>query len=469
MSISSRTIRLAVAIAAALTLSISVVAVEKRKPIKPGWNLFSPAQDIEMGKEAAAQVEKEVALVDDKQLAAYVEGIGRKLASRSQAPDYPYSFKVVAEDSINAFALPGGPIYIHSGLISVADNEAQVAGVMAHEVGHVALRHGTARVTKAYAFQIPLMIAGGALQKKGGIIGALAPLGLGFGVNSLMLKNSRGAEKQADIVGARMMAEAGYDAVEMARFFEKLEGERAKKPGFLEKMLSDHPSPGNRVEYVSEEVVGYGGRGVKTTPEFETMKRRAAAIKRPKAKEAEPSAVGTSATPSRGRPSRGAADASRIRYKTFRGADFRIIHPNTWKAYAAPNKESLTAVPADGLVEIQEGRPPALARGLLAGFFQSERSTVRAKTNELINDLRASNGELNAISGQRTSVRIDRKSGESVHFDGPSPLPNERELVWLITVDQPDGLFYALMVSAESDGAFFKPQFERIVDSIRLN
>ena len=468
MRVSSPANWFAVAIVATLALSIPSVAVEKRKPIKPGWNLFSSAQDIEMGKEAAAEIEKEVSIVDDAQLSAYVDGIGKKLAGHSQAPDYPYSFKVVAEDSINAFALPGGPIYIHSGLISVADNEAQVAGVMAHEVGHVALRHGTARVTKAYAFQIPLMIAGGALEEKGGLLGALAPLGLGFGINSLMLKNSRGAEKQADIVGARMMADAGYDAVEMARFFEKLESEGAKKPGFLEKMFADHPSPGNRVEYVSEEVAGYGGRGVKTTPEFETMKRRAAAIKPPKAKEAE-TAGDAAVMPSRGRPTRSAQDAQKMRYKTFRGANFRIVHPSTWKAYAADNKESLTAVPEDGLVEVQPGRPAALARGLLVGFFQSERQNVSAKTNELINSLRASNGELNQISGKRTSLQVARKSGQSVYLDGPSPLPNERELVWLVTADQPAGLFYVVMISTESEYDYFRPQFERIVDSIRLN
>ena len=173
--------------------------------------------------------------------------------------------------------------------------------------------------------------------------------------------------------------------------------------------------------------------------------------------------------PSRGRPTRGAQDAQKMRYKTFRGARFRIVHPSTWKAYAAVNKESLTAVPEDGLVEIQPGRPAALARGLLVGFFQSERPNVSAKTNELINSLRASNGELNQISGKRTSVQIARKSGQSVYLDGPSPLPNERELVWLVTADQPEGLFYVLMISTESEYDYFKPQFERIVDSIRLN
>ena len=170
-------------------------------------------------------------------------------------------------------------------------------------------------------------------------------------------------------------------------------------------MFADHPSPGNRVEYVSEEVADYGGRGVKTTPEFETMKRRAAAIKPPKAKEPE-TAGDAAAVPSRGRPTRSAQDAQKMRYKTFRGANFRIVHPSTWKAYAAANKESLTAVPEDGLVEIQPGRPAALARGLLVGFFQSERPNVSAKTNELINSLRASNSELNQISGKRTSVQV---------------------------------------------------------------
>ena len=257
-----------------------------QKRIRPGFNLFSPAQDIQLGKETSAEIEKQVSVVKDKKLTAYVAKIGQRLAAVAQGEKYPYSFKIVADPSINAFALPGGPIYVHTGLITAADNEAQLAGVLAHEEAHVALRHSTNRATKAQIFQIPLVLAGGMLEKKGGILAALSQIGIGFGVNSIFMKYSRNAEKQADIVGARMMAEVGYDAVEMAAFFQKLEETGgARGPQFF----SDHPNPGNRVRYISEEVellpkrsYTKGSAGL-----FRAMKARAAKIKAPPKKKAD--------------------------------------------------------------------------------------------------------------------------------------------------------------------------------------
>ena len=196
------------------------------KEIKPGWNLFRPAQDVQLGKEASQEIEQQVEIVNDERLTKYVAGIGKRLADVAPGEKYPYSFKVVADPSINAFALPGGPMYVHSGLISAADNEAQLAGVLAHEVSHVALRHSTNQASKAYAFQIPIVLATGMLGNKSGLLGALSQIGIGFGLNSLFLKYSRNAEKDADILGARMLAQAGYDPIEMARFFEKLQGGR---------------------------------------------------------------------------------------------------------------------------------------------------------------------------------------------------------------------------------------------------
>ena len=197
------------------------------------------------------------------------------MADAAQGEEYPYSFKVVADPSINAFALPGGPIYVNTGLISAADNEAQLAGVLAHEVSHVALRHSTNRASKAYAFQIPLVLAAGTIQRKGGLLGALSGIGLNFGLHSLFLRYSRNAEKDADILGARMLSEVGYEPVEMANFFEKLEQQSGGHGG--PQFFSDHPNPGNRVRYVTAEVrdlpVRRYTRG--DTKHFREMKARA--------------------------------------------------------------------------------------------------------------------------------------------------------------------------------------------------
>ena len=229
-----------------------VLAVQSapRPKLKPGFNLFSKQQDIQLGREAAAEISQQLTLVQNPELAGYLSNLGRKLASQPEAGDYPYTFALVHEKSINAFALPGGPTFVHSGLILAADNEAEVAGVMAHEISHVALRHGTHQVTKALAIQIAAGLLAGAVGDES-LWRQLVQAGVGFGAGSLLLKYSRDAEMQADLLGAHIMAGAGYNPVEMARFFEKLQSEGGSRgPQFF----SDHPKPGNRVKYVEDEV-----------------------------------------------------------------------------------------------------------------------------------------------------------------------------------------------------------------------
>jgi predicted Zn-dependent protease len=166
------------------------------------------------------------------------------------ASDFPYTFKVVADDTVNAFALPGGPMFIHTGLILAVDNDAQLAGVMAHEISHVALRHGTNQVSKANLIQLPGMLA--TQGSGGGLIGPLAKAGVGIGANSVLLKFSRAAEAQADYNGTLIMSDAGYNPIEMARFFEKLEAERGNSQSKITTWFSSHPSPGDRTRAVQD-------------------------------------------------------------------------------------------------------------------------------------------------------------------------------------------------------------------------
>ena len=228
-------------------LSLILVAVcvtfAQIRPPKPGFNLFSKEQDIQLGKEAAAEVEKQFRVVDDRELTAYVNNVGKRLVKSPHAGDFPYSFKVVADDSINAFALPGGPMYIHTGLIKAADNEGQLAGVMGHEIAHIALRHGTNQATKANLIQLPALLAAGAAGN--GMLGQLAQIGIGVGANSVLLKFSRSAESQADYTGTLILHDAGYNPIEAARFFEKLEALGGQRSGVAQ-FFSSHPNPGNR-------------------------------------------------------------------------------------------------------------------------------------------------------------------------------------------------------------------------------
>lgn len=238
----------------ALGLLLITAACASRRagePLKPGFNLYSKEQDVQIGREAAAQVNQQYQVVQNSWLQGYIDRIGQRLATTPAAGQsgFPFSFTLLNADEINAFALPGGPTYVFSGLIKAADNEAELAGVLAHEMAHVILRHGTNQVSKATLIQVPAEVAGAAIGQS--TLGQVVQLGMGVGLNGLFLSYSREAENQADALGARIMAEAGYNPIEMANFFEKLQARGG--PG-VPQFLSSHPNPGNRVKAVEAEI-----------------------------------------------------------------------------------------------------------------------------------------------------------------------------------------------------------------------
>jgi predicted Zn-dependent protease len=248
-------------LAALLTLAWTLAAAPlsqgaDRTQLKPGWNLFTPEQDIELGREASKKVEQQLRMLNDPRVDKYLNELGRKLAAHAPGYKYPYQFKCVNDEAINAFALPGGFIYINRGAIEAADDEAQLAGVMAHEISHVALRHGTNQATKSFAWQVPLSVFGAVFggNTAGGL---LAQLGAEFTVNSLLLKYSRGDESQADVLGTQILYDSGYDPRAMAQFFEKIQAESKGRQTL--QFFSDHPDPGNRMQRVDAEVDKLGG------------------------------------------------------------------------------------------------------------------------------------------------------------------------------------------------------------------
>ncbi len=436
---------------------------EAQQQIKPGWNLFTPAQDVQLGQEAATEIEKQVKVVNDERLTNYVARIGKRLADASPAPDYPYTFKVVADPSINAFALPGGPIYIHTGLMTSSDNEAQMVGVLAHEVGHVALRHSTNQASKAQMFQLPLALAGGFLDKKGGMLAGLAQMGIGFGVNSVFLRYSRKAEKQADILGARMMAEAGYDPVEMATFFQKL-GESGGG-GRMPQFFSDHPNPGNRVRYVEEELQYLPARDYTkgNAREFESMKARAAKVKIPKPQAAPQagSAQGESVKQSGAGNSAPAAEGT----QRYRGAGYELSVPSSWKVYEANEGAAVTITPPNGLVQTGSGSP-ALARGVMAGYVASSGRGLGSDTQALLADFQNSNPGLAPVRGQHRTTAMHGQAAESILMAGQSPVDNQSELVWVVTTLRPNSLFYIAFVAPESEYNGLRTRYEEMLGTV---
>jgi predicted Zn-dependent protease len=274
--------------ALALALSVPFVAMVMAKAdrtvLKPGWNMFSPQQDVEVGEQVSPDAERQLRMLNNSRVDTYVNDLGRRLAAKATGEKYPYRFKVVNDRAINAFALPGGPIYVNRGVIEAAANEAQLAGVIAHEAAHVALRHGTNQASKASAAQLPLAILGGMIGSDS-TKAALAQLGATFAVNSVLLKYSRTAESQADILGTQILFDTGYDPRAMAQFFEVIEAQQRDK-GQVE-FFSNHPSPDNRIERVNQEVTALGGvpRDVTTNSRaFDDIKRYVQTLAGPPAK-----------------------------------------------------------------------------------------------------------------------------------------------------------------------------------------
>jgi len=239
---------------AAIVVLLSGCFVAAQTPVAAPSNKYSPAQDVKLGRQAAAEAERQLPMLHDDQLTSYVAGLGRRLTGAIPAqlrhPEFGYSFKVVNAREINAFALPGGPTYVNRGMIEAARTEGEVAGVMAHELSHVALRHGTAQASKATKYEIGAL-AGQVLGALiGGNVGTAVAEGSRFGLGAAFLRFGREYERQADMEGAQIMARAGYDPREMANMFRTIE-QRSGAGG--PEWLSDHPNPGNRIEYISRE------------------------------------------------------------------------------------------------------------------------------------------------------------------------------------------------------------------------
>jgi predicted Zn-dependent protease len=230
-----------------LLVSVPLAELSAQTRLKPGMNLFSIRDDIQIGQRSAAQIERQYRTRNDSR----VSGIGRRLAARSSMPNLPWRFRVIERGDANAFALPGGYVYVTSGLLRRVRSDSELAGVLAHEITHVTMRHGTNQASKAMLAQMPLQILGSRLG--GGLVGNLAQLGVSLGLNSLFLKYSRGAETQADVGAVQLMRRSGYSPSGLVSFMQTL---GRNGGGFF----SDHPSPSNRIGRIQQEIAATGGR-----------------------------------------------------------------------------------------------------------------------------------------------------------------------------------------------------------------
>lgn len=241
--------------------------------------LVSVQEEIEIGKQTDAQVRQQMPELRDSQTTAYIRALGQQLSRGAPGPKYPYRFSVADYREINAFALPGGPVWIHRGVLQSATNESQVAGVLAHEIAHVAQRHAADQLTKAMMTNWGLSALGAILGNSGGA--GTAQVAAGLLANGVFLKFSRDDEREADEVGLQIVKRAGWDSRGMIELFEILRKEQSRDPGSVEVFFSSHPSPQDRIARLQAQAARSSG-GRRDSAQFQSIKARL--LKMPAAK-----------------------------------------------------------------------------------------------------------------------------------------------------------------------------------------
>jgi predicted Zn-dependent protease len=271
-----------------IVMSVSAAGLLAQTVVKPPKNRYTPKQDVQLGKEAATEIREQYPLIEEPQITRYLTGLGDRLVAAAPSslkePVYEYSFTPVNLKEINAFALPGGPMFVNRGMFESAAAEGEVAGVMAHELSHVLLRHGTANISKAQNPWLQLGqiagVVGGAVV--GGAAGSAIVQGSQFGLGTLLLRYSRDYEKQADLLGAQIMAGAGYDPRALARMFETIERESRSSGGSGPQWMSSHPNPGNRTQYITREAESLAVASAADQSDFAPAKAAFASLPPPK-------------------------------------------------------------------------------------------------------------------------------------------------------------------------------------------
>ena len=442
---------------ALVCLAVAPASLLAQAPqFSPGFNLFSHDQDIQVGKESVTEIEKQVHLLKDARAEQYVSTLGHRLVGFAPGnTDYPWTFKVVNSQDINAFALPGGFIYVNRGVLEAADDEAQVAGVIAHEMGHVVMRHGTHQATQAIVTQMPLVFLGGVLGQSGSLTAQLAQVGIGLGVNSLMLKNSRSAESEADQVGTYILYQAGYDPHAMAQFFEIIE---RKYPQRTIEFFSDHPNPENRVAKVDALIpqLGPAKQGRADSPEFQLAKKETLALPAPPKGQPGPQPAAKAVSP---------PPAPSSRLTKYSADTFAIAYPDNWKVQEG--QDGVTLAPPGGLVTGPQGEwaqaygasvskyvPPDKGYGLIDG------------TQQMVEAMRQSNPNLRIV--EQKGLRLGGRPALSMSIENDSPLEGQKETDRLVTVRGRDSIIAVMFIAPQVEFESYRPTFDAILDSLQL-
>lgn len=456
--------------------------------VKAGWNLFSPDDDVQIGQQSAAQAEAQLPLMTDSQINDYVNRIGMRLAQNAGGPNFPYRFRVVNASDINAFALPGGPIYVNRGVLEQAKNEGEVAGVLAHEIAHVALRHGTHQASKAYAAQAGISILGGLLSGKVGqnTANILNTVG-GIGLNALFLKYSRDLETQADVRGSQILAATGYSPVDMVNFFRTLESvDKSKKTNWL----SDHPAPPDRIARIEKEAKSLRVSESPTTnvADLRQVQSRLRGFgTAPTMGQIAQANAGTTSgrTRSTRSGSSGAvvnveAPSSTLRAYTAPSGVYRISYPANWRVYQQGSLAA-TIAPEGGVGDVN-GKTEVVYGAIINHYTPfnntarslrgttSQNPTLENATNDLLAQIQQSSPHLRLISNSGQQFNLDGRTALAASLRGTNPNTGIQERVTVVTRQLGDEhLVYLLFVTPEKDASRYSPVLQAMVNSMQVD
>jgi Zn-dependent protease with chaperone function len=460
------------AAALAMVLVVCVTGLVAQTAIKLPKNKFTPQQDVELGREAAAEVRQQYPIIENEKIASYLTKLGDRLVtaapSELKQPVYEYSFTPVNVKEINAFALPGGPMFVNRGMFDAADSEGEVVGVMAHELSHVLLRHGTANASKAQNPWLQLGQLAGAVGGAvvGGAAGSAIAQGSQFGLGTILLRYSREFEKQADLLGSQIMARAGYDPRSLAHMFETIERESQGSGGSGPQWMSSHPNPGNRTQYINQEAALLTIAKPADSSQFEPIKSTFASLPPAKtsAEEAKgggksggeaPKSVGTPGQP---------VPAPSTQYRDISGGKiFQASVPSNWTPLSS--NSSVKVVPENGYGQFNG--QTIFSYGVEFGVVKASSRNLQEATNTWLKAVAEGNPELK-LDGQQQATRMSQRSALATPLVNSSPLGGS-ERIGVYTTFLADGnLFYYLTVAQDKDAATFQEVFRRIGESIKL-
>ncbi len=453
-----------------LVFLLSATLVASQTQITPPDNKYTVAQDVELGQKAAAEARQQMPVMRDDAVTSYVEEIGRRLTAAVRPdlrhPEFRYTFEVINVREINAFALPGGPMFVNRGMIEAAKSEGEVAGVMAHELSHVVLRHGTAQASKATKYEVG-QVAGAVLGAIiGGGWGQVISQGTQFGLGAAFMRFSREFERQADLEGSHIMAGAGYDPRDMANMFKTIEKQGGSGGP---QWLSDHPNPGDRYEYITKEAQLLRVENpIRDTRGFEQVKAHLRQLSpAPTTEQATKTGAGrTTGTSGRTAPTpTGRVEPPSTSFRTYNeGNLFQVSVPANWQEIQS--NSSVTFAPSGAYG--QANGQTVFTHGVEFGMGRNESHDLQTATDELIQSLAGGNPSLSRASGSQR-VTVANQRGLRTVLRNRSEVTGQDEAIQLVTTQMQDGnLFYSIGVAPSNEFSSYQRVFDRVVGSLQL-